>query len=583
MEYLDVIDPDVEPIKEPLKESYISIASKHPLSRLTLNECMQELKHDDEEAFVFMNPDASRHSSITYKRWVALSENLAVSFDEIGVRPGDMVVVCVPNCEEMVVCVGGLLHCAAVPVFLTFGLKSGEDIVEQIKDVNAKVAIMYVGDDASMNGLMTKLFTEVLSGKTDPRMPELRHVILIGDSEIPKGALHYRALITEKSDEEKLKIGPTANEHVTMDSPCWINLTSGSTGKPKYCVINHKTAINSSSSLTRRLSNGPDRDIHFNDRPLSWAGGSHCFGFALAMHEKIITINACFTVGNSNADNVLKMLQNEKVTKALLMPYLLYDVSNMAAAQVKAYDLSSLKVVWTSGQRIEPDLLDRVQSLIPIAFSIMFAQTETLMISATFPSGDYKKQNNTTGYGFPNIEIAIKDKANEIVPINTEGEICVRGYSNFIRYLNNEEKTRETKDADGWVHTGDIGTLTPYGYVTVVGRIKEFIKRGTVIVHPGGIEKILHQHPAVMQAYVIGVPDPRLYEELCACIQVRDDQSLTKNEIKEWCNGVFSDRTADGLSKVPKYFIIMEDLPILGNGKIDRLSLKKKAIRELQL
>ncbi|CAH1780973.1 unnamed protein product [Owenia fusiformis] len=580
MEYIEVSDPDVEPIKEPLTKSYIHVASKRPLSSRTLYDCMRELKDSDEEAVVFMKPDGTRQGSITYKRWVALSENLAVSLIDLGVQPGDKVVVCIPNCEENIVSVGGLLHCAALPVFISFDLRSGVDIVEKVKDVDAKMVIMYIGDDTSKKAIVSEVFSKILQGVTDPSMPELRYVVSVGDSLV--GSLDFIDLIKPKTNEEKKKF-EAANDRVNMDSPCWVNSTSGSTGKPKHALITHKGMVNCITYLSRRLYIGSERNVTFNDRPFSWAGGTISIGFVLAAQEKLVTIDARQTVGNQNSETVLRILQNEKVTKALLMPYILYDVVNMDEKIVKKFDLSSLKAVWSGGQRMDPLIIDTFKSRINVTFCIVYGQTENLLVTLLFPSGDYVKQHETAGYGFPHVEIAIKDETNKILPINTKGEICTRAYSVFAGYLNNKEKTLEALDSNGWLHSGDIGTLTPYGYLTVVGRIKDIIKRGTVIVYPGAIERVINEHPSVNQVHVIGVPDPRLYEELCACIRVHDGHSLSEDEIKTWCNGVFSDVTADGLSNAPRYYITMEHFPVLASGKIDKTTLKSKAIAKLGL
>ncbi|CAH1802823.1 unnamed protein product [Owenia fusiformis] len=128
MEYIEVTGADVEPIKEPLEKSYIHVASNHAITSDTMYDLMRNLKDSEQEAFVFMNPDASHKSSITFKRWVAMSENFAVSMAELGVNPRDKVGVIIPNCEEVVITVGGLIHCGALPVFLTYDLKSGKDI-----------------------------------------------------------------------------------------------------------------------------------------------------------------------------------------------------------------------------------------------------------------------------------------------------------------------------------------------------------------------------------------------------------------------------------------------------------------------
>ncbi|CAH1798279.1 unnamed protein product [Owenia fusiformis] len=579
MEYIEVSDPDVDPIKEPVTKSYIHVASKRPLSSRTLYDCMRELKDSDEEAVVFMKPDGTRKGSITYKRWIALSENLAVSLIDLGVRPGDKVVVCIPNCEENIISIGGLLHCAALPVFTSFELRSGVDIIEMVKDVDAKILIAYIGKDTSKKAIVSEVFCKVLQGDVDPSMPKFRYVISVGDT--LDGSLDFNDLIQPKTNEENTKFA-AANNQVDMDSPCWVNSTSGSTGTPKHALITHKGIVNYTTYISRRLNIGSERNITFNDRPFSWSGGTISLGFVLAAQEKLVTIDARQTVRNQNSVTVLKILQNEKVTHALLMPYMLYDVVNMDEHTVKKFDLTSFKAVWSGGQRMDPIIIDAFKSRIPVRFCIVYGQAENIEATLTFPSGEYARQHETVGYGLPHVEIAIKDETNTIVPINTRGEICTRGPGIFAGYLNNREKTLEAFDSNGWLHSGDIGIMTPYGYLKVVGRMKDIIKRGAAMVYPGVIERVINEHPSVNQVHIIGVPDPRLYEELCACIRVQDGHSLSVEKIKTWCEEVFIERV-DGLSNVPRYYIIMERFPVLASGKIDKITLKSKAIAKLGL
>ncbi|CAH1802822.1 unnamed protein product [Owenia fusiformis] len=405
-------------------------------------------------------------------------------------------------------------------------------------------------------------------------MPSLKHIILITD-DVLKGAIDFNDLLKETSDEKKSGI-LLRNANISMDDAVWIGLTSGSTGKPKYCPMPNRVIIHMARCFGLRTAHSKGT-IMFNDRPMSWAGGAVSFAFALANEYTIVTIDVKQTVKNSGPETILQLIRDEKVNIALLMPYLMYDVINMETEERKKYSISSLKVILTGGQRIDPVLIESVKTILGVGVTIGYGMTEGGGITCMFPHADFTKQHLTVGYGVAHVEISIRDKDNKIVPIDTQGEICTRGPNIFHGYFNDEEKTREVIDQYGWLHTGDIGTLTKYGYVTIVGRLKEFIKRGTVIVRPSKIENILVEHPSIHQVQVVGVPDPRLFEELCACIKVKDGQMLTEAEIKEWCAEVFGDFTADGLNSAPRYFLMLDEIPTLMNGKIDRNGLKKLA------
>ncbi|CAH1790849.1 unnamed protein product [Owenia fusiformis] len=580
MEYIEPYDDDVKPISEPLASSYINVISeKEELDAETFLQHLQKQKENDNDAFVFLDSEGNRRDVLTFRGWNESSQDMAVSLLSIGVKSGDFVGIISPNCRELIITFGALLHINAIPVLLTFDLKSGKDVAKKIRDCNIKTVMVEMCGDSKKREIVDELFGKVLRGERDETMPDLKHVLIVAEN-VPPGAIDVATLMKEKSESERQTVQGLA-DCVTKDSPVFVLLTSGSTGDPKYCLVPHRAHINISKNIKER-SRLTEGKRYFNDRPFSWAGGVTAISSALVGPCTVVTIDARYTVAKSSAEMVLKILEQETISHAVVLPYLMYDIDKLERANCH---LPSWECTFTGGQRVDADMVERYKVKTKTGVMTIYGATECGFASSLFPFASFTKQYGTVGYPFPHNEISIRDiNSNDVLPSNTQGEICVRGPLVFLGYLNNKEATREALQEDGWYHTGDIGSLTPYGYIIVAGRLKEFIKRGTTILQPLEIERVLLEHPGIHQVQAVGVPDPRLFEEVCACILPESGMTLTIDDIKAWCDGLYDSKvSADGLGSRPKYFIILEEFPLLSNGKVDRVTLKMNAAKSLGL
>ncbi|CAH1775537.1 unnamed protein product, partial [Owenia fusiformis] len=577
-EYVEAHDSILQPIKEPLSQSYIKAATSHQPDNRTLLDYMREQKDNEKEAVVFIGSDGNRSDVLTFKDWAESSQDLAVSLSMLGLRPNDFMGIMGPNCRELVCSFGAALNLSAVPVFLSFNLVSGEDLVRHVKECNIRAIIVDI-NEAPKKDIVLKVFAKVLRGEIDDEIPSLRHVIVVTNDEVPKGAINYKSLMGRKSEEDKLQIADYT-KGVTSESPLCVLLTSGSTGKPKYCILPQRAAqVQIYAGLRVGLVEG---DRCFNDRPMSWVGGLANLLATLIHKVTTVTVNANYAAGE--VEKILRIIQDEKLALAVMLPYMMRDVLQLDDDIYSKYRLSTLKTVPTGGQRIDPQMVEEFKSKTGTNVIVLYGATEmSAVISCLFPKGNFTKQHQTVGYPLPHVEICIQLEDGSIPPVNTLGEICVRGLPIFSRYLNNEARTNKVIGSDGSYHTGDIGTITPYGYITIAGRKNEFIKRGTVIVQPSSIEEEIRKHPDVQQVQVVGVPDPRLYEEVCACIIPHNGKALTRDNMKQWCASIFGDITADGISNAPRYYMILDKFPLTSNGKIDRITLKEEAKKYLKL
>jgi fatty-acyl-CoA synthase len=211
--------------------------------------------------------------------------------------------------------------------------------------------------------------------------------------------------------------------------------------------------------------------------------------------------------------------------------------------------------------------------------TICYGMTETSPVSTQTSADDALEQRvSTVGQVHPHVEIKVIDpESGDVVPRGTPGELCSRGYIVMRGYWNNPAATAEAIDAGGWMHTGDLATMDDKGYVNIVGRIKDMIIRGGENVYPREIEEFLYSHPAIQDIQVIGVPDDRYGEEIMAWIILKPGQSLTEEEVKEYCRG----RIAH--FKVPRYVKFTEAFPMTVTGKIQKFKMRDAAVEELGL
>lgn len=210
---------------------------------------------------------------------------------------------------------------------------------------------------------------------------------------------------------------------------------------------------------------------------------------------------------------------------------------------------------------------------------IVYGQTETSPgVTMTTTHDPIERRVSTVGKAFPHVEIKIVDpQTQRIVPRGMPGEICARGYVVMKCYYNNPSGTRSTIDADGWNHTGDLGTMDEEGYVRIVGRIKEMVIRGGENIYPREIEEFFHTHPKIEDVYIIGVPDEKYGEELMAWIKLHDHVEMTEDEVRAYCDGRIA------RYKTPRYVKFVSEFPATVTGKIRKGEMREISIKELGL
>jgi fatty-acyl-CoA synthase len=210
--------------------------------------------------------------------------------------------------------------------------------------------------------------------------------------------------------------------------------------------------------------------------------------------------------------------------------------------------------------------------------TIAYGMTETSPIS--FQSGlddPLERRVSTVGRIQPHLEVKIVDPAGRIVPVGHSGELCTRGYAVMRGYWQDDERTRESIDAAGWMHSGDLATIDAQGYCNIVGRVKDMLIRGGENVYPREIEEFLMRHPAVQDVQVFGVPDPKYGEEVCAWLIPRRGHTIDEQQVREFCRGQIAHY------KVPRYVRIVEQFPLTATGKPQKFEMRKAMMDQLGL
>jgi len=275
----------------------------------------------------------------------------------------------------------------------------------------------------------------------------------------------------------------------------------------------------------------------------------------------------------------LELLDREKGTCSFLVPTMLIAMLNHPRFLAGEFDLSSFEQVYTGGTPIPVVLMEQVKEQMGADCRIYFGLTETTGGGTlTRDEDSFELKSATVGRLYPHMEAKIVNPATgEPVGLGERGEFLTRGFNVMQGYYNMPEKTAETIDADGWLHTGDLATMNAQGYVNIVGRVKDMIIRGGENIYPTEIEQFLMRHPKIADAQVIGIPDAFMGEEMAAPIRLKPDEELTEEALREYCRANISHQ------KVPKYFKFVTSYPLTASGKIKKFELRQQLIKELGL
>lgn len=555
-----------------LNLSYASGLSDQPLLGMTVGSKF------DQACQQFAEQDAvvSVHQQVrlSYRALQQKVDAFACSLLKLGLHKGDRLGIWSPNCVEWTIAQFAAFKAGIILVNLNPAYKSYE-LEYVLNKVSCKALIIASNFKTSnYQEILTQLAPELLESTDNvlhaSRLPHLRSVIKI-DDEQHVGIHRFADLMPEPSLEQQQQLAGIAAE-LQFDETINIQFTSGTTGNPKATMLTHNNILNNGYFIGEGIRLSP------KDRVCIPVPLFHCFGM-------VIGNLACITHGSTmvypaavfNPLETLKAIEQEQCTACYGVPTMF--IAMLEHEQFDQFDLSSLRTGVMAGSPCPQEIMQRVIDRMHMKeITICYGMTETAPVSIQSATTDsIENRVATVGRVHPHLEIKIIDEQGKIVPRGQLGELCVRGYSVMLGYWDELEKTAEVIDTAHWMHTGDIAEMDEQSFVKIKGRIKDVVIRGGENLFPKEIEDFLYTHPDVSDVQVIGIPDARYGEELCACIILHDQHQADSEVIRKYCSAHISH------NKVPKYVRFFDEFPMTASGKAQKFKLREFMCEELNL
>jgi fatty-acyl-CoA synthase len=401
--------------------------------------------------------------------------------------------------------------------------------------------------------------------------PQLRHVIAIKGA-TPPGALTWQQMLQLGSAVPLAQVRSIAPQ-LKPDDPINIQYTSGTTGFPKAAMLSHRNL------LLNVFYSGQCQRLTEQDRICIPVPFYHCFGCVLGT-LMAVAYGAAMVIPNESFEPAatLDAIEQQQCTS-------LYGVPTMFIAQLHDPSLPqrNLKSLRTGIMAGSPCPIETMRAVVNTLscreITIGYGQTEASpIITQTRVDDPIELRVETVGRPLPDLAVKIVDPTTQqIASENCQGELCARGHCVMLGYYNNPAATAEAIDPDGWLHTGDLAIRLPSGYYKITGRIKDMVIRGGENIYPREIEEFLFTHPAVEQASVVGVPDPKFGEELCAWIKLKPGAAISEDEIRDFC------RAKLAKYKVPRYVKFVTAFPQTVTGKIQKFKMREQTCNDLGL
>ena len=510
----------------------------------------------------------------TYKEFDELTDRVARGFMGMGIEKDDKVSIWASNYPEWIITQFATAKMGAVMVTVNTNYKQFElEYLLKQSDTKALIMMQGVKDNNYVDhiyGLCPEL-KECKPGELESeRLPCLKNVIFL-DKEDKPGMFAWDDLFefAKKVSPEEL-----AQRKSELDIHDVINMqyTSGTTGFPKGVMLTHYNLVNNGMAIGDCMKFTPN-DILCINVPLF-----HCFGCVLGVMASYTHAATMVLIDHFNPVKVMNAIQTEKCTAVHGVPTMF--ISMLDHPDFEKYDFSTLRTGIMAGSPCPIEFMKRAMTDMNMSeITITYGQTESSpAITMTTTTDPIEVRVATVGKKIPGVEAKIVDpETGEDAPFDVQGEIVARGYNIMKGYYKIPEAPPQAIDKDGWLHTGDLGTMDKDGYFKITGRLKDMIIRGGENIYPREIEEFLYTNPKVRDVQVIGVPDKRYGEEVLACVILKDDETATEEEMVDFVK--------NGLSrfKAPRYIRFVDSFPMTASGKIQKYKMREWAIEELDL
>ena len=535
-------------------DSYTAGPTDAPLIEETIDANFRATvaAHPDREALVV------RHQGVrwSYTELDAEIDRLARALLASGLAVGDRVALWAPNRYEWVLAQYATARIGVIMVCINPAYRTHE--LEFALNQSGSVMLLAAPEFKTSN--YRQMWADVAE-----KCPEIREAIFFDDP--TWDALLERA---ERVTSDEVK---ERSESLVNTDPINIQYTSGTTGLPKGATLTHRNILNNGYFV------GEGCGYTEHDRVCIPVPFYHCFGMVMG-NLGCTSHGSTMVIPNDAFEpvSVLEAVQDEKCTSLYGVPTMF--IAELGVPEFESYDLSSLRTGIMAGSPCPVEVMKQVIERMNMdEVTIAYGMTETSPVSTQTGADDSIDQRvGSVGRVHPHVEIRVADpETGETVARGESGEFQTRGYSVMEGYWNEEEKTAQAIDAEGWMHTGDLAVMDVDGYVNITGRIKDLIIRGGENISPREIEEFLYGHPDIIDVQVVGVPDEKFGEEVCAFIQARDGASVDTDAVREFCQGKIAHY------KVPRYVLSIEDFPMTVTGKIQKYLLRDAAVEQLGL
>ncbi|MBP6934543.1 MAG: AMP-binding protein [Paludibacteraceae bacterium] len=516
---------------------------------------------------------SDRDLRFTYKQFNERVNNMAKGLMAIGVKKGTHVGIWATNVPDWFTFIFATAKIGAVMVTVNTNYKESElEYVIDNADIHTLCITEGVFDGSYVDmtyNLVPELKTQQRGYINSKRFPYLKNVVFIGQEK-------YRGMY---STAELLLLGNNIDDAALAANrknfDCYdvVNMqyTSGTTGFPKGVMLTHHNIVNNG------FFTGEGMEFTADDKLCCCVPLFHCFGVVLATMNCLTHGCTMVVVEKFNPLVVLASIHKERCTS-------LYGVPTMFIAELNhpmfdMFDLTSLRTGLMAGSLCPTELMRRVTEDMHITYiTSVYGMTETSPgITHSTIEDSFEKRCTTVGKPYPFTEVVIMNpETGEICPDEVEGEICCRGYLLMKGYYKNPEATVEAIDSDGWMHTGDLGIRDSEGYYRVTGRIKDMIIRGGENISPREIEEFLYKMPQIQDVQVVGIPSPKYGESVGAFIILKDGQTLSEDDVKDFCRGKIARH------KIPKYIFFVKEFLLTGSGKVQKFRLKDWGVEMLK-
>ncbi len=540
---------------------------------LTIGQVLRETarRNPQHDALVF----PERQLRVSYQEFDRQVDQAARGLLALGITTGQHVAIWATNVPEWVVLQFATARIGAVlvninPAYRPFELKY---VLDQSDSVALFLVPRFKTSDyfAMLNEVCPELAATEPGKLEASHYPHLRWVVALED-EAPAGMITWNEMLARADTVTSDELA-AVERTLEPNQPINIQYTSGTTGFPKAATLSHRNL------LLNGYYAGLCQGLTADDRICIPVPFYHCFGCVLgticaAVHGAAMVIPA----ESFNAEATLDAIEKERATA-------LYGVPTMFIAQLQhpslpGRDLKSLRTGIMAGSPCPIEVMKQVIDVMGAReVTIGYGLTEASpLITQSRTSDPLKLRVETVGRPLPGVEVKIIDPASgQALDDNQQGELCARGHGIMIGYYKNKEATNAAIDRDGWLHSGDLSVRLSNGYYKITGRIKDMVIRGGENIYPAEIEEFLFEHPAIEQSAVVGVPDKKYGEELCAWIKLKAGANLSEDEIRDFC------RTSLAHYKVPRYVKFVEVFPQTVTGKIQKFKIRELVIEEYGL